>query len=902
MGGFRMVLMTYNDKDLSELITIQEVVRTVGNERVVTTDDSPLLGVNVKRVKTSAKTITVKFYMKNKFNKYALNQDKHTLAGILNVDKPVKITFDDEPDKYYKGFVTGLPDSEDPIAWLSVVSMELLIPDGVAHSSTYKEFTDYTIETKTLNVDTGKQLLNNASGPFKPQRNPSDNYDNYAYFNTTNIQLTKGKTYAIKAQTDGLFSSQHNVNIESDNVVLWLAPYGHSVGWDSDHKIVSDENTATGTSFYWDKPSGNYVLRVNTYHKDPQLLKSVSNVKIVETGAGSSKTILYTGDVVFRPDSKPSNFDNVGLYPNQKVLMENGVTYVIKAQTDGLFSSQHNGNVESDNVVLWLTNKDSSINVIISNETTGTTGTTFTWQKPTGEYFLRVNTYHRDSRFSVSNLIIQRGDTFQNEVIGENKLTGGSGTFKPNRNPNDDFDNYQVYDDTNIYIENGKSYLLRCSTDGIMSDIHLPNVESNRVVLWVVNDKRSVNTIVSNEDTARGGNVFTWKYPSGLYRLRVNTYHKYSDRSVSNITITENEKELSYFKMPIINNGNVEALPIIEITSRADNGYYGIVNSKGFSAVGDDEATDGVIKTFSDTLYNFKKGEASEALKYSYVNETVTNDPYKIMIFNEPRVIKMFGYDRLEHIHDYSVTAGKLSVSSVSYDLISDRPEDDGSLYEFIQWKQLFWSGQDGDAGCLKVSVSDIDNNFIYGVETIKQKNGLITDYNFVYRDENGGYGMKNIATFLSTQYHHQNPFNEEEGVTQFSRNDSSVDVYWRGNVIKMNTPSIKGKKAKKVHFTFITYPNKVPVRHMYFDSFLIRNSRSNYLADSPNRYYLGSKLVLNSENKTIQQNGNYDISQKIIGSDFIKIPVGESELEFYTSSWSTDHPEIKVKFEERHL
>ena len=88
----------------------------------------------------------------------------------------------------------------------------------------------------------------------------------------------------------------------------------------------------------------------------------------------------------------------------------------------------------------------------------------------------------------------------------------------------------------------------------------------------------------------------------------------------------------------------------------------------------------------------------------------------------------------------------------------------------------------------------------------------------------------------------------------------------------------------------------------MYFDAFIIRNSRSNYIADSPNRYFSGSKLTINSENRTIQQNGNYTLSQKIIGSDFNSIPVGESALEFYTSSWSADFPEITVKFEERFL
>ncbi|MFD3067144.1 phage tail protein, partial [Streptococcus agalactiae] len=38
----------------------------------------------------------------------------------------------------------------DPIAWLSLVTLELFIPDGVAPSITYKKFLDYTQEGNKL--------------------------------------------------------------------------------------------------------------------------------------------------------------------------------------------------------------------------------------------------------------------------------------------------------------------------------------------------------------------------------------------------------------------------------------------------------------------------------------------------------------------------------------------------------------------------------------------------------------------------------------------------------------------------------------------------------------------------------------------------------------------------------
>lgn len=61
-----MDTIIYNDFDLSEVIRIIEVIRPVGNERSVTTDDAPILGVNLQNVKTGAKKSRSNLKFKNK--------------------------------------------------------------------------------------------------------------------------------------------------------------------------------------------------------------------------------------------------------------------------------------------------------------------------------------------------------------------------------------------------------------------------------------------------------------------------------------------------------------------------------------------------------------------------------------------------------------------------------------------------------------------------------------------------------------------------------------------------------------------------------------------------------------------------------------------------------------------
>ena len=113
----------------------------------------------------------------------------------------------------------------------------------------------------------------------------------------------------------------------------------------------------------------------------------------------------------FMPDRKPSNFDNNILYVgNTSIYMEQGQQYIISAKTDGNFTAHHDGNKESDNVILWIMDKDIRNYQIVSDLKTGTTGTKIIWNNPTGIYHLRVNTYHKEATKSVWDVKIEKGN------------------------------------------------------------------------------------------------------------------------------------------------------------------------------------------------------------------------------------------------------------------------------------------------------------------------------------------------------------------------------------------------------------------------------------------------------------------------------------------------------------
>ena len=112
----------------------------------------------------------------------------------------------------------------------------------------------------------------------------------------------------------------------------------------------------------------------------------------------------------FKPDKKPTNFDNNILYKTEtSVYLEQNQKYLISAKSDGNFTALHNGTVESDNVILWLMDDKIQNYQIVSDLKTGTTGTLITWNKPTGNYHLRVNTYHKAASKSVWEVKIEKG-------------------------------------------------------------------------------------------------------------------------------------------------------------------------------------------------------------------------------------------------------------------------------------------------------------------------------------------------------------------------------------------------------------------------------------------------------------------------------------------------------------
>lgn len=150
-----------------------------------------------------------------------------------------------------------------------------------------------------------------------------------------------------------------------------------------------------------------------------QLADKASKSEVKQTADGireeiskisvGGKNLLKGSKGEFKPDRNPSNFDNWQVFYASEIYLEEGKQYIISGKTDGIFSNNHQSLIESDNVILWFLNKSWTVTQIVSGPDTGTTGTKFIWNNPTGIYCLRVNTYHKDARKKVWEVKVEQG-------------------------------------------------------------------------------------------------------------------------------------------------------------------------------------------------------------------------------------------------------------------------------------------------------------------------------------------------------------------------------------------------------------------------------------------------------------------------------------------------------------
>ncbi len=402
---------------------------------------------------------------------------------------------------------------------------------------------------------------------------------------------------------------------------------------------------------------------------------------------------------------------------------------------------------------------------------------------------------------------------------------------------------------------------------------------------------------ISTEKVARWYQraVITFLIPDGV--AHSTTYKKFLD-------YTQDGNKL-IFKLQ--NEGNTNALPIIKIKHNSENGYIGIANETGAFALGSSEEEDGTIVHRNEVLFDYSKAIAKALEGAPNVAKLNHMPPTYDTELKRKRIDNILGSGKGGEyvvIGNRGTTPGYTEHVGTRTFIINPDSNGEYTLNEHLWWQQIFIATAQDQKGFLKLCVTGENDEFLYGVETYKRKNGFETEYNFFALDDDGvGWRFYKQFTFLADRNYH-NPFsmNRSRAVEIF-REEDKFRIYFNGAHHHVTVPSLKGKKSRKIHLAMGTCSDSSKyINYNLFEKVNFEKMGVSHYNNIVNKYQPGDEVVINFENDTVKTKDLDSIQDMVLGSQLISIPPGKTELVMQVSKFSQSAPNVEILMEERWL
>ena len=116
----------------------------------------------------------------------------------------------------------------------------------------------YAKSTDGVNKPSGS-VVAALNDKYQPSRSTIDNL----IMTGRRVRLEQGKAYILSAETNGAFTNQHDTSSSDNSATIWIVNPSFST-W----AVISDNNTANGTRYTHNRPTGDYEIRVNSYVTD----------------------------------------------------------------------------------------------------------------------------------------------------------------------------------------------------------------------------------------------------------------------------------------------------------------------------------------------------------------------------------------------------------------------------------------------------------------------------------------------------------------------------------------------------------------------------------------------------------------------------------------------------------
>ncbi|HEO2859578.1 TPA: phage tail family protein [Streptococcus agalactiae] len=393
--------------------------------------------------------------------------------------------------------------------------------------------------------------------------------------------------------------------------------------------------------------------------------------------------------------------------------------------------------------------------------------------------------------------------------------------------------------------------------------------------------------------------VIEFYIPDGV--AHSTTYKKFSD-------YTQEGNKLIF---NLQNDGNTNAYPIIKIKHNSENGYIGIANETGAFALGSSEEEDGTIVHRNESLFDYSKAIAQALEGAPNVAKLNHMPPTYDTELKRKRIDNILGSGKGGEyvvIGNRGTTPGYTEHVGTRTFIINPDSNGEYTLNEHLWWQQIFIATAQDQKGFLKLCVTGIDDEgndeFLYGIETYKRKNGFETEYNFFALDDDGvGWRFYKQFEFQADRNYH-NPFSMDRSrAVEIFREEDKFRIYFNGAHHHVTVPSLKGKKSRKIHLAMGTCSDSSKyINYNLFEKVNFEKMGVSHYNNIVNKYQPGDEVIINFENDTVKTKELNSLQDMVLGSQPISIPPGESELVMQVSKFSQSSPNAEILIKERWL
>lgn len=407
--------------------------------------------------------------------------------------------------------------------------------------------------------------------------------------------------------------------------------------------------------------------------------------------------------------------------------------------------------------------------------------------------------------------------------------------------------------------------------------------EQVKVIFNDETDKYFIGTKTSNTQVDGGSNNVI-----GEIEIYCTDPHKYST--------TEKEFTATDGVLNIVNNGTVPVSIDYDITTTSETGYIGLVSENGIMQYGKIEELDGESYENSEWL-------ASIEDFYNCKDDIGGTDVMHPTYGANGTLVEHTWFDtKFIGLGSVGEKKGNANGGLRTLVLPADSNGDTSGAQNFYCWFHLcFYAGLMGQTGEMCINFLTADDKLICGCNWYKTDAIGNTGHYEIWAN---GKVLENWE-FTTSHLQAQNPFYYKWGSCDILKEGANIRFFFWARYYNFYIPEIESMKCAKIQIAVKQWDDRGGNKFMSmigFDVIDFEKMNVEKWKDIPNRYPNGTKITIDGKSSHVYVNGMSRPEDEVIGTQYFKAPVGESEIKVTCSEWTKSQPTVKAKIREAWL